>query len=174
MSILDTLSKEHQLFRRLLDRLEKSLERPEEEAREELQEILLVLFPALNKHEEIESAVFDPEDYGREAGAKEILDFIERQHQSIGSLREEILQVLQGAERYSYEHLKSLVTLLVVGIRRHLDSEEIRLWPHYLRTVSRSLGHSMGRRAESLVKELERDIQQRELMISDYLRKGAR
>ena len=58
MTVINSLAREHRLFLRLLERLERAMRYGEKTGREEIRGGLLVLLQALERHERIEDAVF--------------------------------------------------------------------------------------------------------------------
>ena len=57
MSILDTLAREHLVFTRLIERLERCARKDDESARRDARDTMLVLLPALDRHAEIADGV---------------------------------------------------------------------------------------------------------------------
>ena len=170
MSVLESLAREHQLFERLLRRLSAALDEQEEEAgRSGVETVLLVLFPAMDRHEEIEAVVFETEEYASRPGALELLRETGLQHDALSALRKDILLILSDPERYSWEHLRSLSGQLIAGLRGHFRMEEQTLWPHYQRTLVRSAGRTAERLAREKVAELERELEKRGVLIQEFL-----
>jgi phenylalanyl-tRNA synthetase beta subunit len=169
MSIFLTLSKEHELFHELIHRLEHSLKYDEPMAREELKRAVLVLLPALKRHEDIEDFVFANPVYQSREGARGILALVEVQHRKIEALRKDILEFLQTQEKYDFPRLKSMILTLCERLRLHFHIEETRLWPHYNQTMGRSVGQSINLRAQRQLKLLEDEIRQTRVMASDYV-----
>jgi hypothetical protein len=131
--------------------------------------VLLVLFPAMDRHEEIEAVVFDSEEYASRPGAAALLKETGLQHDSLGALRKDILLILSNPERYSWEHLRSLAGLLIASLRGHFRVEEQKLWPHYQRTLVRSAGRTAERLAREKVAVLERELEKRGVLIQEFL-----
>lgn len=168
MSVIAALSKEHLVFRTLIDRLERSLGYDEQTARAEVRDTLLVLLPALDIHEEIEEAVFGHPTYASKEDAKYLLGETEHQHRQIQELRARLIDALGGGSQDSLKHLKSFVAELVQKLRLHFETEEKKLWPHY-QIYSRSLDASIKRRLEEKVKDLRKNVEKHRLAVADYL-----
>lgn len=153
MPIIDTLTKEHRLFEGLIERLERSLNLEEPLARSELRDTLLVLVPALERHEEFEALAFhDP---------SEVLTRVEAQHRLVDELRVQTLEALQSHDTVPFPLLKELVRKLTSALRRHFKTEEQELFP----TAKPS-----SRKAVQLqVERMERDMQEYWQQIADYL-----
>ena len=169
MSVIETLAREHSMFRRLLRRLEQSLEREERVARREVQNTLLVLFPALETHEEIEDVVFDPFVLEMKKGRRGFLGNVKRQHRLLHSLKKDVMRALDDASKVDFDYLRTVILQLSEVLKHHLASEEQTLWPEYLKFLGRSVSRSLDHRAAKKVKELELDIRDREEAIEDYL-----
>ena len=174
MSVLETLAREHALFRKLLHRLEQAIDLNETSARRQIQNTLLVLFPALETHEEIENLVFDPFLMKLHHGRKEFLRKVGRQHTLLHSLKKDVLRALAGSPKDDFDFLKTLVLQLTEILKHHLETEEEYLWPEYLKFLGRSAGRSLGHRAARKVRELELDVEDRERAIEEYLGSQAR
>ena len=152
MTLLDTLAREHRLFERLLDRLERAVASPEDDAWEDSLELLLVLLPALERHEEIE----------REALGE---------HEDLAPLRRAFRLALACPLGWRRPRAASELGPLVARLRRHFREEEETLWPRAAER-GRSLSRSAQRGAAARVRELEREMVRRWSEIEDYL--GAR
>ena len=153
MKVLDLLSREHCLFRKLLDRLEADLDHKEERADTEIRQALKTLLPALERHEEIEKMVFEVPPSGDDPAseAQKLLG-------SIATLREEILYALEQSEECPFERCKTLTAFLIDNLRDHFLTEETRLWPLYQGALSRSLDYTLSNHLEKRVKVLEREL----------------
>jgi hypothetical protein len=169
MSVLDTLSREHRLFTRLADRLENSVKLAEDAARSEMKNVLLLLLPALDTHEEIEDLVFG-HPYAAQPGARVILAEVSAQHSEILALREDLLVALREAAGCPFAALSQMVLNLVQKLKLHFITEETGLWPHY--AASRARNGALARQAERRVKDLETDVEKQSVMIADYLGRG--
>jgi len=169
MSVIETLAREHGLFRRLLRRLEQSLEREESVARREVQNTLLVLFPALEAHEEIEDVVFDPFVLEMKKGRRNFLGSVKRQHRLLHALKKDVMRALDGSSTIEFNYLRTVILQLSEVLKHHLESEEQTLWPEYLKFLGRSMSRSLDHRTLRKVQELELDIRDREAAIEDYL-----
>jgi|GEM_PF-5386637 len=168
MRAIDALTKEHRVFLRLIDRIERALRRQETQARAEVRESLLVLLPALDRHEEIEDSVFAGEDSAPEGDGKALLAELRREHARVNLLRAEIAEALGGAEN-SWGGFGASVAELTAKLRDHFIVEEKRLWPRYARTAGRSRDKSAARRVLREVRRLEGEIDKNRLIVSDYL-----
>jgi hemerythrin len=169
MSILKTLAREHRVFSRLIDSIERSLDYEEQTARAELRDALLVLFPALDKHEEIEDLVFERPPHAPGKEVRRLLTEVERQHKSIGLLRRDLNAALDASSRQSFDYVKSVTLELVQKLRLHFQTEESRLWPCYEQAQRRSMDQWRDRLAREGVKALERDVELSRMAIDEYL-----
>lgn len=158
MSMLESLAKEHSLLGGLVDRLEEGLREGPERAPGEVRQALLVLFQALEKHEEIEDLVFGRPAYAPKGEARRILAEVERQHERIARILGEIDGLLRLGGRCSFGTLDGLVRDLAGKLRRHFAAEEEGLWPRYRRTRRPPADRALDRRAREQVLELERRI----------------
>lgn len=169
MSVIATLTREHRLFGRLGDRLERSLAYDEKMALGAVREALLVLLPALDRHEEIEGLIFARPAYACGRRAKKLLALVGAQHEELDGLRGDITDILRDSGHVPFERLRSLVVLFVQRLRLHFETEETILWPHYGKTMSRSVEQSLERRTRERVRTLELEIQKNLAMMADYL-----
>lgn len=168
-SVLEALTREHGIFNRLIDRVESSFRWGEDKAREEVREGMLVLLPALEKHDKIEDRVFSHPAYASRQDAKWLLDAVELEHRQIASLRNEIRSALQSEEKVSLPDLKSLLFLLTHKLRQHFQTEETILWPHYNHFARRSLERSPGAGLLKEVQALEEEVRQNSKLVAEYL-----
>ncbi len=173
MSVFNALGREHQLFESLLGRLEECLEEPDREnAVDEIKKLMLILLPALEKHEALEDELFPSgEDGEAEPKAGRLAA---RQHRALDAFRESLRRTLESTGRASFEEIRSAVLSFAEGLRRHFTTEERDLWPLYHRNMSRSLGNSTERRARRFVAAMERELKIREELIVGYLGAGRR
>lgn len=169
MSLFLTLTREHELFHELIQELERCLKYDEPTARLELKRAVLVLLPALARHEEIEDMVFGNPAYKTREGARKILAVVDAQHRKIEALHKDILEFLETQERYDFAHLKEMIFTLCERLRLHFHIEETSLWPHYTQTMGRSVAQSIGARARRQLKLLENEVRQTRAMASDYV-----
>lgn len=162
MTIREIFSKEHSLFRELLDKLELDLARPQARARADVVAALRILLPALDRHEEIEDIV-----YARPADAacdnRKLLRAIEDQHRDLSVLRDDILFTLErSAQERPFARLSTLTRCMICDLRAHLKMEESLLWPLYRASLNRTtdevLPIALRKRAEALEQELSRGI----------------
>ncbi len=168
MSLLATLTQEHRLFARLLGRLERSLQFDEDTARSEVRNTLLVLLPALDRHERLEDLLFGDQGAPALKADKRLLAQVELQHAGIQVLRDQLVDLLRGSTAEPVARLKVLVTDLCARLRAHFLTEETRLWPAY-GEGGRALGRSLEREARRRVGELEDEMRQSWDAIADYL-----
>lgn len=124
----ETLDKDHRVFERLADVLDRSRMRPPAEMRELVAATLDVLVPALKAHEALENALMGSVA-GRSPGLTEGLRVAALQHDSISSLLKDLRIILSEPGRYRAEHMASLTFLLSRNLREHLRFEEEALWP---------------------------------------------
>lgn len=174
MSVLEALAREHELFERLLHRLDRALDAPDPDTgRSRVEGVLLVLFPAMDRHEEIESLVFGSQEYASRPGARELLKECELQHDALNAVRKDMRLVLSHPETYTWEHMRSLGALFIASLRGHFRVEEQKLWPHYQRTLVRSAARATERAARLKVGELERELEKRGRLLVEFLDKPA-
>lgn len=170
MSVLKSLAEEHRVFRGLIGRIERALDLPEQLMRSEILEALLVLLPALERHEEIEDLAFSEPRYRKSPGAAALLKELEYQHRDVERLRKEIDASLK-LDDLPVEEVRRLASLLAKRLTAHFATEERRLWPHYERTMSRTLDRSIGRRTRGEVRKLAQQTDETRRAVSDYLGK---
>jgi hemerythrin-like domain-containing protein len=158
MIVAELFTKEHALFRVLLDKLEFDLARQEDRARVDVSDALGALLPSLDRHAEIEEIVFRyrPDGVGNDPGA---LSEVAAQHRELAALRNAVLFALErSSEEYPFAKLKTLTESLINDLRLHLETEETRLWPFYQGALKRPLDAvvpiHLEKRAEALEKEL--------------------
>lgn len=125
-TIRETLDKDHRVFERLADVLDRSRLRPPAEMRELVAAALEVLEPALKAHEGLESAL--AASLGGNHGLAEGMRVAALQHDAIASLLKDLRILLSEPGRYRAEHLASLTFLLARNLREHLRYEEEVLW----------------------------------------------
>lgn len=126
-STRETLDKDHRVFERLADALDRSRLRPPGEMRELVAATLGVLEPALKSHEALELALLDRVSV-RRPGLTEGLRVASLQHDAIASLLKDLRIILAEPARYRAEHMASLIFLLARNLREHLRYEEEVLW----------------------------------------------
>jgi|CXWL01.1.fsa_nt_gi hemerythrin-like domain-containing protein len=170
MSIFLTLTKEHQLFQQMITRLEHCLKYDEKNSHTELRRILLVLLPALSRHEELEDLIFQDPICRNHRAAPKLLAMVDSQHRKLEAIHEEISELLRTEGQYDLGRLRDLIFTLCEKLRLHFHTEETSLWPNYNQTMSRSLAHSVNVRAHQQVRRLEREIQETWSVVSDYVR----
>lgn len=150
----ETLDKDHRVFERLADTLDRSRARLPVEMRELVSSALEVLEPALKTHERLEEAVMAALK-GSRPGLSEGLRIAALQHDAIASLLKDLRIILSEPGRYRADHLASLTFLLARNLREHLRYEEEVLWaglpggwsevPESARTDLRRLEQMLGR-----------------------------
>lgn len=126
-TLRETLSKEHRVFERLADALDRSRLRPPAEMRELAVGVLDVLEPALRAHEDLERAALARRPLAAEAWMRAVRT-AELQHDGIAGLVKDIRIILADPPRYRAEHLASLAFLLAKAVREHVAYEEAALW----------------------------------------------
>lgn len=169
MSVLEALAEEHRIFEALIERLERGLKYPADLARSEWKKVLLVLLPALQRHEEIEGLVFEDSSYSSKKGAGEFLTEVGRQHGTISILRRDILGALEDTSLPDFSRLGLLIAQLARRLRDHFDAEETRLWPHYRGVMGRLMDRALVRKAQEKLKQFKNEVAAADLAVSDYL-----
>lgn len=169
MGLLDLLTREHDVFRALLERMETAFKYGEEIARREIQENLLLLVPALEKHERIEDVAFPVPERGSRADHRRAVAQMAEQHEDVSRLRARALEALEHFDRVSIEELKTLVLRLGDRLRVHFRMEERRLWPEARPALGRAREAAMERRLSRQLRDLERSIERGRAAIGDYL-----
>lgn len=162
MIVAELLSREHALFRALLDRLELDLAERGESARRDVAQALAALLPAIDQHEAIEDITFRHPPDGIN-GQPDSLAEITVQHREISAVRDQILAVLErAAEPCSIVAISELVVSLIRKLRVHLVTEERRLWPLYTSALARPVEAvfpiHLGKRALALETLLDHGI----------------
>ncbi len=164
MTVLNSLAREHRLFLRLLERLERAMRYGEKTGREEIRGGLLVLLQALERHERIEDAVFSRPAFASARAARPLLEEVNAGHRRIENLKSRAEAALAGAEVESLARLGPVILNLAAELRSHFSLEETKLWPLYQHTHGRSLEHSMASRARKEVLEVIRSLQVESVM----------
>jgi hypothetical protein len=154
MSIIAILAREHRLFERLVQQLEDGADLPQPLARARVAEALLVLLPALERHDRIEDLVFGDEAGGSDQDSRRAHDIVDAQHQALRALREEIEVLLRDEADSVFNRLRGLILLLTAKLQWHFKTEEMLLWPRQA-ALGRSVGRSLEREAAKSVAELE-------------------
>jgi hypothetical protein len=160
MTATELFVRQHALFRAVLDSLEQTLAHGGEPARAVLSEALRMLLPALDCHAEIEGMVFRhaPDTPG---GNLQALAEVSAQHQALAMLRNEVLSALEQSEQdLPFTRLKGLSDSLASDLRRHLDTEELRLWPLYQGALQCPLDALVPMHFERRSQALERTLSQ--------------
>lgn len=162
MTIAEHFTKEHALFRVLVNELELDLARAEDRARADVSDALRVLLPSLDRHAEIEEIAFryPPDNVDDDPKA---LAEVAAQHRALAALRNEILFALErSSEEYPFVKLRALTESLINDLREHLQTEELRLWPLYQEALKRPLDAvvpiHLDKRAQALEKDLDLGI----------------
>ena len=101
MSLLDILYHEHEIFLKIIDRMERSFKYDEATVRDELRDAFLILLPALQKHEHIENLIFSHPARASRGPAKKLMAEIEAQHRKIKSLKTELQKALADSDHSS-------------------------------------------------------------------------
>ena len=168
MSVVAALAREHRVFLRMIERIERALSRTEAEGRAAARIDLLVLLTALERHEEIEAEAFvDPPDSSDESTSQAAAE-MEREHAEVGVLRDEIRGMLEESSG-SWEHFSSRASVLTARLRRHFETEEQKIWPRYAHAAGRSRARALARRVDEMVRRLERELELEREEVSDYL-----
>lgn len=159
MSVFTSLAKEHALLLGLVDRLERAAGRRDgREAARETRNILLVLFKALEAHEDLEHAIFDDPPERPSPAAYRALAKVEEQHRALASLREEARALLGSLRPGGVETVRELALRLAALLRRHFEAEERDLWPSFIACAGRSTLHRLASRASAQLAAMERDV----------------
>lgn len=166
---MDALAEEHRIFETLIERLERGLKYPAELARAEWKKIFLVLLPALQRHEEIESLVFEDPAYLAKKGARKFLAEAHWQHGELSALRRDILEALEETSLPELPRLGLLVAQLARRLRDHFGSEETRLWPHYRGAMRHASHRGLERKAREKLRQFRREVAAADLAVADYL-----
>ncbi len=161
MNFFTEVKAEHRALERIIERLEVAVRIEGIGAWGRIWGVLAILLPILEIHEEMENSLIEKESYLKEPGAAVILDAIEEQHLHLKQLIEQISNLPLQPGPGPLSRLRKWSKELVALLRAHFKVEEERLWPHYARTMSRSLGRSMGRRIESNTQGVEKIIKKK-------------
>ncbi len=149
MNFFGEVKAEHRALEKIIERLDIALRIEGIGAWGRIWAVLAILLPILENHEEMEMFLIEKESYLKFPGAAAILDAIEEQHIRLKKIMEQIRNLPIQPGEVSLSRLRKWSQSLVLLLRLHFKMEEDRLWPHYVRTMSRSLGRSMGRRIGS-------------------------
>lgn len=166
MSVLDVLAGEHVLFRRLIGDLQRVLRFEEDAARREARDVLLVLLPALERHQELEDLVFGPAAEGSRVHAKVVAE-LNKEHWRIALLRAELLEAMKESGAMSCEAFRKKTLELVVKLRMHFEMEETRLWGRLRELSGRGIDKSIERRAREQLRKLLRESERRRELTSE-------
>ena len=161
MNFFREVKAEHRVLEKIVERLELAAQVEGIGAWGRIWGVLAILLPILEIHEEMENSLIEKESYLKERGAAAILDAIEEQHLHLKRLIEQISALPLQPGHGPLGRLRKWSKELAWRLRDHFKMEEERLWPHYSRTMSRSLVRSMGRRIESNVLGVEKMIGQK-------------
>lgn len=173
MSVFDSLSGEHALLLKLVDRLERAAEeRDERVAARETRNLLLVLFKALEAHQTLEHLVYDESPEPPTPAAYRALTQVHKQHEAVAMLRREAASLLNTLTPEGGGAVRRLSTELAAMLRRLIAEEENTLWPSFHAYAGRSTLHRLGRRAEAQFSAMKRDIARYWAEVEDYT-KGA-
>ncbi|MDP3542220.1 MAG: hemerythrin domain-containing protein [Elusimicrobiota bacterium] len=159
MSVFDSLSKEHALLLRLVERLERAAaEREDRRAAHELRTILLVLFKALEAHQTLEHLVYDESpDLPTPAAYRELAE-VERQHKAVADMREEVASLLNTITPEGGAAVRELSLRLGALLRRLIDEEERKLWPRFNAYACRSTLNRLARQAREQFRAMETEV----------------
>lgn len=154
MSVFKSLTREHRLFEKLIERLRAASEGAGDEARETEIETLEALLEGLRRHDEVEHALFAAPVHGADAEEKRARQLVDAQHAALELLTADIRALLRE-KPIAARRLRAMGELLAGRLEWHFRSEEMLLWPLFARTSGRSLAHSLERRAELNARALE-------------------
>jgi hypothetical protein len=171
MSVLATLAREHRLFETLIARLRFCAERDGPGARARVSDLLQVLLPALERHDAVETLVFGEPGQAWERDERSAHELVEAQHDALRGLRAEVQTLLREKTDAPFSRLALLVDALCGKLEWHLKTEELLVWPLYLKRTGRSVAHSLEREAEKGVAALEASVAR--LNIDQHQKEGA-
>lgn len=164
MKAFRSLTQEHRIFERLIQKMEDALKQEEGRAREDIRAVLLVLSPALNRHEDVETAALArPKARAVKVPAK-VFRKVERQHREVEALRGQVTTAVVDMDRYSFDFVRARVMELSRRLREHFATEERQLWPYYM--------PSQKRLVRDKVREVKHNIQEGERAVSEMIGAG--
>lgn len=173
MSVFGSLSGEHALLLKLVDRLERAAgERDERLSARETRNILLVLFKALEAHQTLEHMVYDESPEPPTPGAYRALTQVRKQHEAVAMLRREAASLLNALTPEGGAAVRRLSTQLAAMLRRLIAEEENTLWPSFHAYAGRSTLHRLSRRAEAQFSAMKRDIARYWAEVEEYTKGG--
>lgn len=155
MSVFSVVAVEHRNLERMISELEAAAKVEGIGAWGRMWGALALFLPVLEIHEEVEASLIDRESYLKQPGAVELIALIEEQHMGINAFQHEIRAFPLQPTRDSLGRLRHLISKFGPLLRTHFRLEEERLWPHYVKTMSRSIGRSLGHRIESEILDAE-------------------
>ncbi len=170
MSVFDSLSQEHALLIKLIGRLERAADGKDERiAARETRNILLVLFKALEAHQNLEHLIYDESPDLPTPAAYKALASVESQHRAVAALREEAAALLSSITPEGGSSIRDL-SLRLAGLLRHLiDEEERTLWPSFNAYAGRSTLHRLSRQAREQYVVMERDVNRYWAEVESYM-----
>lgn len=154
MSVFNALLREHAAFRKLAKRLRRAPDHDPDTARQELRACLLLLLPALDRHESLEDEMFGDAN---------------PQHAALDRIKERLREALSDADLRKTAELSELSKSLARLLVRHFDDEEKLIWPEYKRIMERTLDNSFSKRAERHATQLEQEILLNRKLVDEYL-----
>lgn len=169
MTLFETLGREHGVFRRLIARLRAAREDEPIPGRTAVVQTLLVLLPALKRHDELEDALFRRVDAALDNDEELARRLVEAQHASLRSLRSEIETALAEQRASPFARLAGLAETLGEKLSWHLQTEEMLLWPLYARGDSRSIEASLQRRAQESLRHVQYAVARLEEGVEEVL-----
>lgn len=122
------IARESEFFKKMTDALGKCRFETGTCRKVRLRRIVEALFTALENHEKVEQEVFETAlgTWKREDVA--LQKHLSMQHHQLKALCKDILTIHGNAERYSDDHVRSLVELLRQNLSLHLEFEGMRFW----------------------------------------------
>lgn len=168
-TVLRSLEREHRVFEDLIRRLEGYGDLPPELGRARLAEALLVLLPALERHDAIEAEVFGSPGRAPTEESRRAHEIVAAQHEAIRALREEIEGVLRREDGAPLARLQALCRTLAAKLAWHFRTEELLLWPLRAAEGGPPEGKAAEKRASESVEALRAEVARLSAAARDYV-----
>jgi hypothetical protein len=170
MSVFDSLSGEHAILLKLVERLERAAaEADERRAAHEMRNILLVLFKALEAHQTLEHLIYDESPDLPSPAAYSAMAKVRKQHKAVAELRDEAVSLLNTITPEGGVTIRDLSLHLAGLLRRLIDEEERELWPTFNAYAGRSTLHRLSRQAHEQLKAMEREVDRYWAEVETYM-----